>query len=174
MVDIIQDNCARQVNHFISEFAEENSKLPPIGIVVTKFDIAARAIDKNNPNEASEFLDKVIRKAFNALIPDPTVFNGKGLDSFVGIFPVSLGAHIGDNENGGKMRPSNMQYPAYMGIWFLLHDLCKKDKNKAEEYSLAMKKLANEIENEGMHFFNNGQCGRFSELADDFANKTME
>ncbi len=37
--DIVIDSCSRQVNHFISKYAKENHKIPPIAIVVTKYDI---------------------------------------------------------------------------------------------------------------------------------------
>ena len=43
IVDIVQDSCARQVNHFISEYTAEREKLPPIVIIVTKYDLACQA-----------------------------------------------------------------------------------------------------------------------------------
>lgn len=164
-VDIIQDECARYINHFISEYTQENDILPPIAIVITKYDLVVQSIGKSG-EESQEFFDTVIKKAFNALIPDTSVFNnGNRHESFVGIIPVSLGTRISENENSGKLRPKGIELPAFMGIWFLLNNLKNIDKNNADNYTTAMNMIAEELEASGVHFFLNGQKGRFAEVA---------
>lgn len=165
IVDIVQDSCARQVNHFISEYTAEREKLPPIVIIVTKYDLACQALGKASNSENMELLNKVIQKAFNPLFPDPTVYTGDDRHtSMVGIVPVSLGKKISENGYTGKLRPINMHMPAYIGIWFMM-----KSANNGQDS--AIKKLSDAIEDSGIQFWLDGRTGKFSTLAEGYLNQ---
>lgn len=167
MTDIVMDNCSRQINHFLSEYTSERKKLPPISIIVTKYDLAVKAIGKATSEENMAILYKVIQKAFNPLFPDPNFYSGEGrYTSMVGIIPVSLGLKISENDYKGKLRPINMHMPAYVGIWFMLKSKDNQDSS--------LKKLSDEIEDSGIKFWLNGQTGKFSTLAEDYLRKTKE
>ncbi len=168
LTDIIMDNCSRQINHFLSEYANERKKLPPIAIVVTKYDLAVKALGKTNNEENMQMLYKIIQKAFNPLFPDPNVYMGDdSYASMVGIIPVSLGMKISDGGYKGRLRPINMHLPAYVGIWFML-------KNAHNNQDTPINRLADEIEDSGVKFWLNGQSGKFSTLADGYLKKIKE
>lgn len=168
LTDIIMDSCSRQINHFLSEYANERKKLPPIAIVVTKYDLAVKALGKTNNEENMQLLYKVIQRAFNPLFPDPSVYMGDdSYASMVGIIPVSLGWRISEGGYTGRLRPINMHLPAYVGIWFML-------KNSQNGQETPVNRLADEIEDSGVKFWLNGQNGKFSTLADGYLRKLKE
>ncbi len=167
LTDIVMDNCSRQINHFLSEYTNERKKLPPIAIIVTKYDLAVKALGKADGAENMEMLYKIIQRAFNPLFPDPSMYTGSdGHTSMVGIIPVSLGSRISEGNYTGKLRPINMHMPAYVGIWFML-----KSKNNQDP---SVKKLSDEIEDSGIKFWLNGQTGRFSTLAEGYLRNIKE
>lgn len=167
LTDIVMDNCSRQINHFLSEYTSERKKLPPIAIIVTKYDLAVKALGKADNSENMEMLYKVIQRAFNPLFPDPSMYTGdEGHTSMVGIIPVSLGSKISENNYTGKLRPINMHMPAYVGIWFMLKSKDNKD--------ISVKKLSDEIEDSGVKFWLDGKTGKFSTLAEGYLKKIKE
>lgn len=167
LTDIVMDNCSRQINHFLSEYTSERKKLPPIAIIVTKYDLAVKALGKADNSENMEMLYKVIQRAFNLLFPGPSMYTGdEGHTSMVGIIPVSLGSKISENNYTGKLRPINMHMPAYVGIWFML-----KSKNNQDT---SVKKLSDEIEDSGIKFWLDGKTGKFSTLAEGYLKKIKE
>ncbi len=169
-VDVITDECARNINHFISEYAGENGKLPPIVIVLTKFDIAMKALSTIT-NDPEEFVNTVIKKAFNMLFPDTSRFRDEdnSFDSFVSIVPVSLGKHISDDNYSGRLRPIGMEFPAFIGIWFLLDHLREIDTDNSDKYKSAMSMMAEEVEEHNIECCLNGQKGKFGKLAKQYA-----
>lgn len=167
LTDIVMDSCSRQINHFIAEYTSERKNLPPIAIIVTKYDLAVKALGKADNSENMEMLYKVIQRAFNPLFPDPSMYTGdEGHTSMVGIIPVSLGSKISEGNYTGKLRPINMHMPAYIGIWFML-----KSKNNQET---SVKKLSDEIEDSGIKFWLDGKTGKFSTLAEGYLKKIKE
>lgn len=167
LTDIVMDNCSRKINHFLSEYTNERKKLPPIAIIVTKYDFVVKALGKADGAENMEMLYKIIQRAFNPLFPDPSMYTGSdGYTSMVGIIPVSLGLRISEDNFTGKLRPINMHMPAYVGIWFML-----KSKNNQDT---SIKKLSDEIEDSGIKFWLNGQTGRFSTLAEGYLRNVKE
>lgn len=165
LTDIVMDSCARQINHFLSDYTGECNKLPPIAIVITKYDLAVKALGKASGEDNAEMLYQIIKRAFNPLFPDPSIYSGDdGYPSMVGIIPVSLGYKISENGDKGKLRPINMHLPVYIGIWFML-----RSTNSVQDS--AVKKLAEEIEDSGVKFWLSGQTGRFSVLAEGYLKK---
>lgn len=168
LTDVVMSSSARQINHFLSEYTSERHKLPPIAIVITKYDLAVKALGKASGAENMEMLYKIIHRAFNPLFPDPSMYVGDdGHTSIVGIIPVSLGMKISENNYSGRLRPINMHLPAYVGIWFML-------KNSVSKNDTSIKKLADEIEDSGIKFWLNGQMGKFSTLAEGYLKKVKE
>ena len=169
-VDVITDECARNINHFISEYASGNGKLPPIVIVITKFDLAMKALSTIT-NDPQDFVNTAIKKAFNMLFPDTTRFRDEdnSHDSFVSIVPVSLGNHISDDNYSGRLRPIGMEFPAFIGIWFLLDHLCEIDTDNSSKYQSAMSMMAEEVEEHNIECCLNGQKGKFGKLAKQYA-----
>lgn len=167
LTDIVMDSCSRQINHFLSEYTSERKKLPPIAIIVTKYDLAVKALGKADNSENMEMLYKVIQRAFNPLFPDPSMYTGdEGHTSMVGIIPVSLGSKISENNYTGRLRPINMHMPAYVGIWFMLKSKDNQDTS--------VKKLSDEIEDSGIKFWLDGKTGKFSTLAEGYLKKIKE
>lgn len=114
---VIKDQIGANINSFISEFARTNNFIPPIGIVLTKYDKC------NNYTSMAE-LEEIFRFAFSSLF----VKDGEE-DNIVCVIPVSLGEHIEDADYKGELRPINIHFPIFMGIWFEMNDRI----NKAEE-----------------------------------------
>lgn len=184
--DIVSDECSRQINHFLSEYTKEQHKLPPIAIVVTKFDIVHEVLGKASGQETVVILEEIIKKAFNPLFPDPTKYSGvSGHTSMVSVIPVSLGATINQNDYHGKLRPLNMHLPIYMGIWFMLaksSDFIKDNglasnpefQNLLDKQNAMLSMLGDELDDSGLGFFLNGQTGKFTQLAKGYLSKIKE
>lgn len=134
----VRDNCSSMINHFISNYQEENGHLPPVAIVVTKYDLC-----KDFVTEVQQ--QNVIKKAF------PSLFTSER-NSKVTIIPVSIGMHIEDQEYGGSLEPINIYKPLFFGIYEPLLEEWKKSQNKQKslqkqladkeaEYDVLKKKL---------------------------------
>ena len=164
LVDVIQESCARSINHFLSEYAAENQKLPPIAIVITKSDLAYQAIGKSNKTEAYHIICNAVKKAFTPLFSMPENMDSElGFSTVVGIIPVTLGKNISVNNNSGKLRPLNMHLPIYVGIYFMMQSYFQKN-------NAPLKQLAREIEKSNIQFFLNGRMDSFSKIAASYVN----
>ena len=164
LVDVIQESCARSINHFLSEYAVENQKLPPIAIVITKSDLAYQAIGKKDKTEAYYIICNAVKKAFTPLFSTPENMDSElGFSTVVGIIPVTLGKNISVNNNSGKLRPLNMHLPIYVGIYFMMQSYFQKN-------NAPLKQLAREIEKSNIQFFLNGRMDSFSKIAASYVN----
>lgn len=84
------------LNSALLQAANKNGSLPPVCVVVTKY-------DKVSPELRSEdSMTEIIRGVF------PNLFHAGNGGTMVMICPVSLGADI---MNGGRLRPKNMEKP---------------------------------------------------------------
>ncbi|ONI47236.1 hypothetical protein AN644_01070 [Candidatus Epulonipiscium fishelsonii] len=106
----IKTNCSNVINEFISDYKKNNKKLPPISLVITKYDICEMTTSK-------EDLEIIIKEAFNPLFTP----QDEGT-CIVSIIPVSLGAGICDDDNKGELQPINIHVPIFFGIYFALYD----------------------------------------------------
>ena len=164
LVDIVKDECSNEINHFISEYTNERNNLPPIMIVVTKYDLVGKALGKATNEETLKILNDVIKKAFNPLFPNPSAYSSdEGYTRMVGVIPVSLGYKISEDDYKGKLRPINMHLPAYIGIWFML-------KSQDTQNSF-VRMLGDEIEDSKVEFWLNGKSGKFATLAEGYLEK---
>ena len=105
----VQRKCARNINPYLGKLKDKLKKngdiLPPIGMIVTKYDLCEHDTD---PHELRE----IIESAFEPLFVDD--------ETFVAIIPVSLGATLQDDSYQGDLEPLNIHIPILMGINFAL------------------------------------------------------
>lgn len=107
----VKTRCAKFINPYLTDLRNklkaEGQGLPPIGMLVTKYDICA---DDTDADEVRE----IVEEAFEGL------FGGN--DTFVAIIPVSLGDTLEDDDCQGELDPLNVHLPVLMGINFALID----------------------------------------------------
>lgn len=97
--------CARNIIHCFSDYKKIHDSLPPIAIIVTKFDLCKDYITEND-------LPGVMKKSFSSLFtPDG------GTQNEITIIPVSLGKDITDEEYCGSLAPLNMHKPLFWGLY---------------------------------------------------------
>ncbi|MBR4152013.1 MAG: PTS glucose transporter subunit IIA [Selenomonadaceae bacterium] len=113
----VKERCAQHVKDYLIELKDklkkENKSLPPIGMLVTKYDMCA---DDTDADEVRE----IVEEAFEGLF--------SGNDTFVAIIPVSLGDTLEDDDCQGELDPLNVPLPILMGINFALIDQLKYGK----------------------------------------------
>lgn len=122
----VKSKCGRNISPYLAEF---NGKLPPIAMIVTKFDMCEADTDAGEVKE-------IIEEAFEGLFQRD--------DVFIAIVPVSLGATLQDDSYSGDLDPLNIHLPILMGINFSLIDqLCyaKKVIERDKEYVNQTEKL---------------------------------
>ena len=135
----VKIRCAKHINPYLTELRnklkKENQGLPPIGMLVTKYDMCA---DDTDADEVRE----IVEEAFEGL------FGGN--DTFVAIIPVSLGATIEDDDCQGELEPLNVHLPILMGINFALR---KQVKRLSEERINDINRMNRELEAVDMIFY---------------------
>jgi len=131
----VKTRCARQINPYLTELRRNKGSLPPIGMLVTKYDMCAGDTD---PDEVRE----IVEEAFEGL------FGGN--DTFVAIIPVSLGGTIEDDDYQGELKPLNVHLPILMGINFALR---KQVKKQSEEHIEDIMRMNRELEAIDMIFY---------------------
>lgn len=109
----IKRKCGKNISPYLGNLKdtlkEQDRILPPIGIIVTKYDLCA---SDTNPTELREIIEEV----FAPLFQDD--------NTFVAIIPVSLGATLQDDSYQGDLEPLNIHLPILLGINFaLIEDL---------------------------------------------------
>ncbi|MBQ3442043.1 MAG: hypothetical protein IJG33_02230 [Selenomonadaceae bacterium] len=135
----VKTRCARQINPYLTELRnklkKEKQGLPPIGMLVTKYDMC---IDDTDADEIRE----IVEEAFEGL------FGGN--DTFVAIIPVSLGDTLEDDDWQGELDPINVHLPILMGINFALR---KQVKKLSEEHIKDINRMNRELEAVEMIFY---------------------
>lgn len=101
----VKTRCVRNIGPYLGGF---NGNLPPIAMLITKYDMCE---SHTNPNEIRE----IIETAFEALFERE--------DAFISIIPVSLGATLEDDSYAGDLEPINIHLPILMGIDFALVEI---------------------------------------------------
>jgi len=111
----VRNSCAKRINPYILKLADklngQGKKLPPVGIIVTKWDLCLHSTTEDD-------LREIVEESFNSL------FTSK--DSIVAIIPVSLGETIMDDSVSGELDPINIELPILYGIRFALRDQIKQ------------------------------------------------
>ena len=105
----VKSKCAKNINPYLGNLKDKLKKdgkaLPPIGMVVTKYDLCADYTDEDEVRE-------IIEEAFSPLFVDD--------ETFVAIIPVSLGETLQDDDFQGELEPMFIHLPILMGINFAL------------------------------------------------------
>ncbi|MBE8950002.1 MAG: PTS glucose transporter subunit IIA [Quinella sp. 3Q1] len=117
----VKTRCAHHINPYLTDLCNklkaEKQGLPPIGMLITKYDMCAADTDADEVRE-------IVEEAFEGL------FGGN--DTFVAIIPVSLGDTLEDDEYQGELEPLNVHLPILMGINFALIDQLQYGKRLIE------------------------------------------
>ncbi|MBR0288597.1 MAG: PTS glucose transporter subunit IIA [Selenomonadaceae bacterium] len=119
----VKTRCAKHINPYLAELMnkhKDDGGLPPVGILITKYDLCA---DDTDPEEIQE----IVTEAFESL------FEGEHNQNFVAIIPVSLGDTLQDDSYQGDLDPLNVHLPILMGINFALIDQLHYGKALIEE-----------------------------------------
>lgn len=118
----VQMNCALHISNYITNLFgrlnEQNKKLPPIGIIVTKWDLCRETTDE-------EQLRNIVKSVF------PPIFNAT--DTVIAVIPVSIGDTITDNDCSGEFDPINVELPILYGIRYALEDSIKDDEENIRQ-----------------------------------------
>lgn len=107
MLRNVKDRCASKINKFISKYKSERKILPPIAIVITKYDKCKDFVQRDQ-------LSEVIKEAFSPL------FMADGDSNDVTIIPVSIGMDTENRESTGTLQPINIYKPLFFGIYYPL------------------------------------------------------
>ena len=131
----VKTRCARQINPYLTELLRHKGSLPPIAMLVTKYDMC---IDDTDADEIRE----IVEEAFEGLFSDN--------DNFIAIIPVSLGNTLEDDDCHGELEPLNVHLPILMGINFTLR---KQVKKLSEERIEDINRMNRELEGVDMIFY---------------------
>lgn len=112
-IERVRDNCSNTINHFFSEYRQENGNLPPTAFIITKYDECSQDTDLDE-------LCEIVEEAFSGFFTE--IIGAKNITT---IIPVTLGKSIKDDEYAGNLKPENIHLPIFMGIWFALRDYVK-------------------------------------------------
>lgn len=118
----VKMNCALHISNYITrlfgELNQRKQKLPPIGIIVTKWDLCR---DTTDEKQLKEIVQGVFQPLFNAT------------DTVISVIPVSIGDTIMDNDCKGEFDPINVELPILYGIRYALEDAIKEDEARISQ-----------------------------------------
>lgn len=127
MIRSVKDNCSSVILRFFSSYQEKKGTLPPIAIVVTKFDACKDYITK-------EQLTRIIKESFSSLFTAEE-------NTKITIIPVSIGMHIEDEEYAGNLKPLNISKPLFFGIYKPLKNEWEELQKEQKDSHAEMAKL---------------------------------
>lgn len=119
----VKTRCAKHINPYLTELRnkfKDAGGLPPIGMLITKYDICKDDTDLDEIRE-------IVEEAFEGL------FGKEDNQNFVAIIPVSLGDTLQDDSCQGELDPEDIHLPILMGINFALIDMLYVAKSVIEE-----------------------------------------
>lgn len=119
-----------RISPYLGELKEklkrEGKRLPPICIIVTKFDLCVDIYEKE--------LREIIEESFKPLFMSN--------DTLVAVVPVSLGDNITDDNYKGEFDPINIHLPILFGINFALNEVisdCVDSMERKDAYINSLK-----------------------------------
>ena len=121
-IEAVQEECSSTINPFLSRYRKNNNFLPPTAIVVTKSDLCADLSDDD--------FREILEKLFSPLFVD----GGGDFNRFVSVIPVSIGKNISENNYKGRLAPTRLQLPIFMGVWFALISQADAKRKKIDEH----------------------------------------
>ncbi len=108
----VKRKCTARINPYLGNLKEklkrEGRWLPPICIIVTKFDLCGDYVSMDE-------LREIIEESFKPLFMSD--------DTVVTVIPVSLGIDITDDDYKGELDPVNIHFPILLGINFALNEV---------------------------------------------------
>lgn len=123
-IERVKENCVAPMHSFFADYFNENNRLPPTAIVLTKYDVCQK-------ETSVEEIGEIMQEAF-----DDFFTSRSDIERIIAVIPVSLGANISENNYSGSLKPINIQLPIFMGISSALFDLMKRyQKEFAEKYT---------------------------------------
>lgn len=119
MIWNIRDKCSGYINQFITGYFKKNRKLPPIALVITKYDKCRHYVSKDQ-------IFEVMKKSFSSLFQDEN-------KNQMAIIPVSIGGNLEDEDYVGDLEPINICQPLFFGILGPLKKEMQNWKNRRKE-----------------------------------------
>jgi len=107
---------ARNYGQIINEFVDQNDCLPPVSIIITKYDLCT--------SNSTEIVD-YIKDAFSPLFIED---GGKNFDKLVSIIPITMGKNIASQSFRGELAPVNIHLPIAFAIWCTIASYISKLK----------------------------------------------
>ena len=134
-IERVRDNCSNIINHFFSEYRQENKHLPPTAFIVTKYDECSKDTDLDE-------LCEIIEEAFSGFFTEIP-----GAKNITTIIPVTLGKDLTENDTKGNLKPENIHLPIFMGIWFALRDYVKNLGDEGNNINKQINDLMQSLKN---------------------------
>ncbi|MEN6552286.1 MAG: SIR2 family protein [Methanobacterium sp.] len=167
-------NGARTYTKFLNIFEDENHFIPPVVIVITKYDIC-------DESRSSEDIIMCIQEGFPVLFSP----NDLGYKKLASIIPITLGKNITKNDYQGEIDPRNIHLPIAFSILCALISRFESLKSKNNEINTQITKnssnflqrLANKSEIEKMRRSveaNNSILNKLSENAVKLQNELVQ
>lgn len=151
MIENVRNRCSSKINGFLSKYQKSNNVLPPIAIVITKYDLCRYV--------KCEIMEEVIKKSFSSLF-----LENHDKRKIVTIIPVSIGKNISDDNYSGRLEPINIYVPLFWGIWFSLKKDLKYYKRIEEKLIEQVAFDKREIENIRRQFILFGRKKKLKQL----------
>lgn len=164
-IEAVCEECSSVINPFLSRYRKNNNFLPPTAIVVTKADLCS---DLNDDD-----FREIIEKSFS-----PLFVEGSGdFNRFVSVIPVSIGKNISENNYKGRLAPTQLQLPIFMGVWFSLISQANIKRKKILEQTSQIDSAKKESDKEAdswAFWRNDEKIRRLNELAKNLSHEIAE
>lgn len=130
----VRAKCVNNINPYLNSL---EGNLPPIAMIITKYDLCATDTDEDEIKE-------VLTKSFSLFERD---------DVFIAIIPVSIGENIEDDNYSGDLEPLNVQLPILLGVNFELIRILEVGRALIKEYQARIENAELMKKSEEMSFF---------------------
>lgn len=158
MIENVRNKCSSKINGFLSKYQKNNNYLPPVSIVITKYDMCR--------DLKGEVMEEVIKKSFSSLFPE-----NHDKHKLVTIIPVSIGRNISDDNYSGRLEPINIHLPLFWGIWFALRKELKMNKQAEDKKKDEVTSEKNEIKRIKDRFIYFGRKKKLKQLEESLNEK---
>lgn len=137
----VRDKCSRHINSFFSKYKKEHKgELPPIAILITKYDLCGKFYIKKDKKLDKDKLCEIVKEAFSPF------FKKDDVQKVVAIIPVSIGANINSDDYNGELKPINIHLPIFWGIYFALGEKIRDYEDRIRVKSQTVSEYRNLID----------------------------
>ena len=130
----VKTRCVNNINPYLNSL---NGKLPPIALIITKYDLCATDTDEDE-------IKKIVVESFSLFERD---------DVFIAVIPVSIGENIEDDNYSGDLEPLNVHLPILLGVNFALIDTLELGRELIQEYKYRIENAELIKKSEELSFF---------------------